>query len=314
MSFPTAAGYGNLPSGNFSPVIYSKKAQLQFRKVSVAQAITNTEYYGEISAMGDTVQVIKEPTITVASYARGQDLNIQDLQDDNLTLLVDQGNYYAFAVDDIERKQSHINWESMAADQGGYRLRDAFDQNIFTYFKNQVASTMTVGTTGTPTKIILASAAATTGVTNLTGTQILNRLARLLDAQNVPHENRYAVVDPYFLENLRDDNSKLVNDLYVNKGVLSNGMVTTMPVHGFKLYMSNNLPYVGTGPTATAGTNYGYVFAGHISAVASAEQIKTSEKLRAERTFSDIVRGLHIFGRKLLRSTALAACIYNNAA
>lgn len=314
MAFPSSAGYGNLPSGNFSPVIYSKKAQLQFRKVSVAQAITNTEYFGEISAMGDTVQVIKEPVITVASYARGQDLNVQDLQDDNLTLLVDQGNYYAFAVDDIERKQSHINWEAMAADQGGYRLRDAFDQNILTYMKNQLSSTMTFGTTGSPTKIIAPQASATSGVTNFTGTQILNRLARLLDAQNVPHENRWAVVDPFFLENLRDDGSKLINDLYVNKGVLNNGMVTTQPVHGFKLYMSNNLPYVGTGPTATSGANYGYVFAGHISAVATAEQIKTSEKLRAERTFADIVRGLHIFGRKLLRSTSLAACIYNNAA
>ncbi len=189
-----------------------------------------------------------------------------------------------------------------------------FDQNIFSYFKSNASASMTLGTTGAPTKIILASASATTGVTNLTGTQILNKLARYLDAQNVPHENRWAVVDPYFLENLRDDNSKLVNDLYVNKGVLNNGMVTTMPVHGFKLYMSNNLPYVGTGPTATSGSNYGYVFAGHISAVATAEQIKTSEKLRAERTFADIVRGLHIFGRKLLRSPSLAACIYNNAA
>ena len=310
MAFPTASGYGNLPSGNFSPVIYSKKAQLQFRKVSVAQAITNTEYFGEIAAMGDTVQVIKEPTITVASYARGQNLDVQDLQDDNLTLVVDQGNYYAFAVDDIERKQSHINWESMAADQGGYRLRDAFDQNILTYMKNQASSAMTLGTTGTPLKVNFDG---TYSATEMTPTLALNRLARYLDAQNVPHENRWAVVDPFFLELLRDDSSKMINDLYVNKGVLNNGMVTTQPIHGFKLYMSNNLPYVGTGPTATSGTNYGYIFAGHISAVATAEQIKTSEKLRAERTFADIVRGLHIFGRKLLRSTSLAACIYNNA-
>ncbi len=311
MAYPTAGGYGNLPNGAFSPVIYSKKAQLQFRKVSVAQAITNTEYYGEIREMGDTVKIIKEPTITVASYARGQNLDVQDLQDDELTLAVDQGNYYAFAVDDIERKHSHHNWESMAADQGGYRLRDAYDTNVFTYMKNNVSSARTVGSTGTPFK------ANYDGVTSLgsegTPTQLLNRFARLLDAQNVPHENRWAVVDPFFLELLRDDASKLLDNDFTEKGVLNNGMVQTKPVHGFKLYMSNNLPYVGTGPSATSGTNYGYIFAGHISAIATAEQIKVSEKIRAERTFADIVRGLHVFGRKLLRSEALCTGIYNNA-
>jgi hypothetical protein len=196
-------------------------------------------------------------------------------------------------------------------DQGGYRLRDAYDQNVLTYMKNNVASARTLGTTGTPLKI--NHDGSYTPGTEMTPTQTLNRLARYLDAENVPHENRWAVVDPFFLELLRDDGSKLINDDYVAKGVLNNGMVTEKPIHGFKLYMSNNLPYVGTGPSATSGTNYGYVFAGHMSAVATAEQIKTSEKLRAERTFADIVRGLHVFGRKLLRTQSLTAVIYNNA-
>ena len=310
MAFQTAAGYGNLPNGYFSPVIYSKKAQLQFRKVSVIQAVTNTEYYGEIKDFGDTVNVIKEPTIVIADYARGQNLDIQELQDDQLQLTVDQGKYYAFAVDDIERKHAHLNWEAMAADQAGYRLKDGFDSNVFTYMSGQVASARTLGTTGTPLKIN-HEGTYTLG-TEVTPTQTLNHLARLLDAQNVPYENRWAVVDPFFLQLLRDDASKLIDGDYTEKGLLNNGMVTSKMVHGFKLYMSNNLPYVGTGPSATSGTNYGYIFAGHISAVATAEQIKTSEKIRAERTFADIVRGLHIFGRKLLRTESLCAAIYNN--
>lgn len=307
MAYQTSVGYGNLPNGAFSPVIYSKKAQLQFRKVSVVQAITNTEFYGEIREQGDTVKVIKEPSISVASYARGQNLDIQDLQDDELTLVVDQGNYYAFAVDDIERKFAHHNWEAMASDQGAYRLRDAFDSNVLSYMKTNISTANLLGTTASPTKV-------NTDGTDFSPTQVLNRLARYLDAQNVPHENRWAVVDPFFLELMRDDNSKLINDFYVNKGVLNNGMVTNMPVHGFKLYMSNNLPYVGTGPSATSGSNYGYLLAGHISSTATAEQIKTSEKLRSERTFADIVRGLHVFGRKLLRTESLVGCVYNNAA
>lgn len=311
MAFATAAGYGNLPNGAFSPVIYSKKAQLQFRKLSVVQAISNTEYYGEIREMGDTVKVIKEPTIVVSDYTRGQNIDIQELQDDELTLTVDQGKYFAFAVDDIERKHAHHNWEAMASDQGGYRLRDAFDTNVLTYAKNNLPAARTLGSTGTPLKVN-HDGTYTLG-SEMTPTQTLNRLARFLDSQNVPHENRWAVVDPFFLELLRDDNSKLLDNDFTEKGVLTNGLVTGKLVHGFKLYMSNNLPYVGTGPSATSGANYGYLLAGHISAIATAEQIKTSEKLRAERTFADIIRGLHVFGRKLLRSESLCGVIYNNA-
>jgi hypothetical protein len=61
MAFPTAAGHGNLPLGNFSPVIFSKKAQLAFRKLSVVDAITNSDYMGEISNFGDSVRIMKEP-------------------------------------------------------------------------------------------------------------------------------------------------------------------------------------------------------------------------------------------------------------
>ena len=63
MAFPTAAGYGNLPNGNFSPVIYSKQVQLAFRKASTVEAITNSDYFGEIANFGDSVKVIKEPEI-----------------------------------------------------------------------------------------------------------------------------------------------------------------------------------------------------------------------------------------------------------
>ena len=49
MAFTTAAGYGNLPNGNFSPVIYSKQVQLAFRKAAVCEAITNNDYFGEIA-------------------------------------------------------------------------------------------------------------------------------------------------------------------------------------------------------------------------------------------------------------------------
>ena len=133
MAFPSAAGYGNLPNGNFSPVIYSKQVQLAFRKSSVVEDITNNDYFGEIANMGDSVKIIKEPEVSVQSYARGTQITAQDLNDEDFTLTVDQANYFAFKIDDIEAAHSHVNFMSMASDRAAYRLRDQFDQDVLGY-------------------------------------------------------------------------------------------------------------------------------------------------------------------------------------
>lgn len=96
MAFASASGYGNLSQGNWSPIIYSKKVQLAFRKSSVAQAITNSDYFGEIASMGDSVKIVLEPEVSVRSYARGTQITAQDLDDSDFTLVVDKANYFAF--------------------------------------------------------------------------------------------------------------------------------------------------------------------------------------------------------------------------
>ena len=133
MAFSTAAGYGNLPNGNFRPVIYSKQVQLAFRKSSVVEGITNSDYFGEIAQMGDTVKIIKEPEITVKSYARGTTITPQDLDDEDFSLVVDKANYFAFKVDDIEEAHSHVNFQSLATDRAAYRLSDQYDQEVLGY-------------------------------------------------------------------------------------------------------------------------------------------------------------------------------------
>jgi len=106
MAFQKAGGYGNLPNGNFSSVIYSKKVQLAFRKATVVGDITNSDYFGEIAAQGDTVKIIKEPEISVASYKRGTAISPQDLDDEDFSLVIDKANYFAFKIDDIEEAHS----------------------------------------------------------------------------------------------------------------------------------------------------------------------------------------------------------------
>ena len=96
MTFPASPGYSNLPNGVFSTVVYSKKVQLALRKSSVAQAITNSSYIGEVNGLGDSVRVIKEPEINVRAYQRGTQIAAQDLEDSDFTLVVDKANYFAF--------------------------------------------------------------------------------------------------------------------------------------------------------------------------------------------------------------------------
>jgi len=357
MAFKVASGYTNLPNGNFSPVIYSQKVQQAFRKSSVAESITNNDYFGEIANFGDTVRIIKEPEITVKAYSRGTTVTPQDLDDEDFTLVVDQANYFAFKMDDIEEAHSHVNFESMASDRAGYRLRDQYDQEVLGYlsgFKqsalstvadttndvvsgskavstagsNELLSSMTLkkgdfgnittssaGDHSIPLAVRLpgATAAATATATPL---QVVARMARLLNQQQVDTAGRWLVVDPVFMELLSDEDSRLLNNDTADKGGLVNG-VTIGNLHGFDVYVSSNLPSVGTG-SATSGdanqnSNFGVIVAGHSSAVATASQINKVESYRDPESFADIVRGMQMYGRKILRPEGIVTAKYNAA-
>ena len=296
----------NLNNGYFSPDIFSKKAQIAFRNKSVVSAITNSEYYGEIAEMGDTVWLIVEPDITVSAYERGQQVTPQFLTDDRKSLTVDQAFKFSFTMDDLEVQQANLNWITLAGDRAAYKLRDNYDSNVLT-FMSSVASTPQIGNDTTAQVVSLSPTGS-----ELSPLGVLNRAKRLLDANNVPDDGRYFVGDPFFYELLNDENSKLLNADYTDKGILRNGRISEGMVRGFRLYQSNNLPTLNGGPEASGATDNGTLFAGHISAIASVEQITKTENFRSHDSFAEIVRGLHVFGRGTLRTESLVIIKYNN--
>jgi len=118
------------------------------------------------------------------------------------------------------------------------------------------------------------------------------------------------------MEILADEDSRFLNADYGESGALRNGLVLNN-LHGFRLYTSSTFLHVGTG-SGTAGsanqnTNYGVIVAGHDSAVATAEQISKTETYRDPDSFADIVRGMHLYGRKILRPEAIVTAKYNAA-
>ena len=306
-NFDTTSGQTN---EFFVPEIFSKKIQNFFRKSSVIEAITNTDYAGEIAAFGDTVKIIKEPEITVAAYTRAASTTKQYLTDQELTLVIDKANSFKFIVDDIEEKLSHINFASVGASSAAYTLKNTMDSEVLTAMFAGVSTSAPDHQLGGDTANAAAGSLATTDPIDMghasgevTPLAIMARMARLLDDSQVPEDQRWFVAKPEFYEELAATDSKLMSsDFNQGDGGVRNGLVASGSIRGFSMYKSSNIP-------ATSNAT-GQCLAGHMSSTATAQSILNIETLRDTDTFGDIVRGLHVYGRQVLRDDALVKAIY----
>lgn len=306
-NFDTTSGQTN---EFFVPEIFSKKIQNFFRKSSVIEAITNTDYAGEIAAFGDTVKIIKEPEITVAAYTRAASTTKQYLTDQELTLVIDKANSFKFIVDDIEEKLSHINFASVGASSAAYTLKNTMDAEVLTAMFAGVSTSSPDHQLGGDTANAAAASLTTTdpidmgnGSSEVSPLAIMARMARLLDDSQVPEDQRWFVAKPEFYEELASTDSKLMSsDFNQGDGGVRNGLVASGSIRGFQMYKSSNVP-------ATTNAT-GQCLAGHMSSTATAQSILNIETLRDTDTFGDIVRGLHVYGRQVLRDDALVKAIY----
>ena len=311
----TNGNFGNSVSGQtnsfFLPKVYSKQVLNFFRKASVVEAITNTDYSGDISGYGDTVRIIKEPVITVYQYERGADVTKTALTDQEVSLVIDTANAFKFIVDDIETNMSHVNFRDVATSSAAYALRDAFDEGVI--------ATMFAGVAASSPNHILGSDSATDlagGTFDGTGNldigfasgehdpiDVLSHMARLLDEQNIPEEGRWFLANPEFYEVLVQSSSKLLSvDYNAGQGSIRNGLVSSGKLRGFDMYKTNNI--------AATSNAAGQCLAGHMSATATAQTITSTEVIRDPDSFGDIVRGLHVYGAKVLRPDAMVSAFY----
>jgi len=344
--------------GNFSPIIYSKQAQIALRRSAVTNAITNNSYFGEIADQGDTVRIQKEPDVTVNALQRHTSISVEKLDDSDFSLTIDKANYFAFKMDDIEEQFANVDFVRLASDRAAFKMADTMDADVLSYMSGFTSAgaliTSTSGDAQHPTAGELngeflsanhldatdfgslgsadsASTAYATGdsiplAPRLPGATALSsatvspltviaRMARQMDTANVEARGRWIVVDPVFVEMLKDEDSRMLNADFGGAG-LQNGLVLNN-LHGFRVYISNSLPAKGTG-AGTSGAlaqdaNFGVILGGQDDAVASAEQINNVENYRDPDSFADIVRGMHLYGRKILRPQALVTAAYNAA-
>jgi hypothetical protein len=309
------ANFANSVSGQgnsfFLPSVYSKKVLNFFRKASVVEAITNTDYAGEISAFGDSVKIIKEPVISVSDYTRGSDTSATKLTDQELTLVVDSAKAFKFIVDDIETNMSHVNFKEVASSSAAYALKDSYDAAVIASMFSGLSASSPDHIIGSDSATADATMSHATNSVDLLGSDgtgvdaldLMARMARLLDDQNVPEEGRWFVAGPDFYEQLGKSGSKLLSvDFNAGQGSIRNGLVSSGKLRGFDMYKSNNI--------ADTSNASGKVLAGHMSSTATANTILSTEVIRDPSSFGDIVRGLHVYGAKVLRPEALVGAFY----
>jgi hypothetical protein len=284
--FPSAAGYGNFPNGKFSPDLFAKNLLMYNQQISIVDAITNNEYEGLISAMGDTIHIRQAPQVSVKSYTRGQKIEWQDIDDAEITMVIDKANTFGYKFDDIFLAQKDVDYEAALAESAKYELRDAYDRAVLTAMVAAPASANTVGST-------TISYAGTSG--HFTPVDALGKLSKLLNDQKAPQTNRFAVMGTDFFEMLQKEAGLLADSSKsgAESAVTADLGLLTRKIHGFTLFMTTNMPA-------------GKLLAGTTRAYATASQILKTEVKPLPDEFGYGVAGLHVFGTKTLRSTELA--------
>lgn len=266
--------------------VWAAETQVSLKKnlVFAAPSVCNRDYTGDIADQGDIVHIINVSDPTVGAYTADSDITIQALTDAETLLTIDQANYFGFQVDDVHARQAK-NINSLigeATAQASYKLRDTADSYVATAMKNDALSGNKLGA-----KSVNSAD---------TAFKLLVDLRTKLNQSNVPFDGRWAVVTPeleaYFVQDSRFINAQA----YGSTDPIQNGRIGR--ALGFDIYVSNN---------CAAGASTGkIVVAGYPGAVTYAEQIAKVETGRMEKRFADFVKGLHLFGAKVVRPAGLA--------
>ncbi len=270
----------------FTPEIWAAKMLVSLKKSLVygQSSVVNRDYEGEIRQQGDSVRIRSISRPTISTYTKGGTLTYEQLTDTQRTLVVDQAKSFSFVVDDIDTAQQPGGALSGATLEASYALRDQADQFIVGLY------------TGAQSANQLGTVAVTTAA--LAYTQ-LRKLSVLLDQSNVPQEGRWVVVPPWYYGLLLESDLFIRADASGTTAGLRNGIVGS--ALGFDVMKSNNAPLV-------TGDDYA-VLAGYPGAISFAEQITQMETLRIQTTFGTGVRGLYVYGAKLIRPDGIATVI-----
>ena len=266
----------------FVPTIWSAKLFQELDKAHVLVARCNRDYEGEITAYGDQVKINAIGDITVGDYAPNvTEIDTQELSAAQTILTIDQSKYFSFAIDDVDRAQTKPKVMAEAMRKSAVALSNVADQLIAGFY-SQAGVTV-----------------ASTSVTTANALSIMADAGKALDENDVPLGGRWMVIPPWFHAKLVLNKILETDGSVVADAAYTNGFVGR--AFGFDIYMSNNL--TTSNSTGVLGSHYG--LAGTSRAISFAGQIVETEAFRPEKKFADAVKGLHVYGSKVIDPNAL---------
>lgn len=299
MAFPTAGGTPSY-SGTFIPEIWTKKLQAKYYDSSVLSAITNNDYSGEISGQGDKVKIRTVPTLAINDYQSGQNLVVQRPESNIIELLIDKGKYWNIGIDDVMDVQADIDLMNTFSADAAEQMKIAIDTDVLGSIAPDVAAANKGLTAGRlSANVNLGVAGTPLGLTKVNIIDSILNLGLVLDEQNVPETGRFIVLPAWASMLLKGSDLKDASMTGDGTSPLRNGRVGQ--IDRFTVYSSNLLPRVADG----AVTAYS-MFAGTKDGISYASQLTKVETMRSESTFSDLMRGLNVYGFKVTKPEALA--------
>lgn len=276
----------------FIPEVWaaSLKVALLERLVTGQAGVINHDYEGEIAAYGDTVHIGSLADPTISNYVKNVTVIApQTLATTDETLVIDQSKMFAFEVDDVDQRQVRDSGDllSKAALRSAFGLAKVLDTHLLTKMTTDAGN------------ILAAQDAATADAAFL----LLRKLRMELNKDNVPDDDRFVIISPEFEALILGDNRFIDASRYGSTVPVLNGEIGR--AIGFRVLTSNNLP---AGTAGGAGEVSNFVIAGHSMATTLAEQINKVEAYRPQDSFGDAIKGLHLYGSRVVRPEALAVC------
>ncbi len=310
-------------SGQFIPELWSKKLNAKFFANTMLTHISNTNWEGEIKNQGDTINIRTAPSITINDYTAGMTL-VNEVPIPILTnMQIDQGRYFAVQVNDVLAHQSDLGLMNMFTDDAAKQLKINIENDaFFQWFVTEGANASNIGATAGVSSAGYSLGTDLVPLNQATADIVLDTilaLAAVLDEQNVPEEGRWLMISPFDRKLLMQ--SRLAQAYFAgdSSSTVRTGKIGM--IDRFTVYVSNLLPKGIAGKEMNDGLGgltpanltdakpRRMMVAGTSAACAFASQIVKTEPLRNQTDFGDIVRGLSVFGRKVIKDTALTTAL-----
>lgn len=298
MSIQVANGQTS-KSGILIPEVWSGKMLVKFYEACILAQVANTDYEGEIKNQGDTVHIRTVPNIEIRKYQIGQPLNIQRPDVGMVDLKISEADYWNFISDDIETHQSDIAYVEKWTEDAAQQLKISMERQIFAQVYADAAPENRGATAGKESQDINLGAVGSP--LQLTTSNVIDFVVdanTVMDEQNLPESERFLVLPPWAINRIKRSEIKDASLTGDGQSTLRSGRVGI--IDRTEVYTSNLLSTARDGSAKCWN-----IFGGHKSGLTFAAQLVKNESMKAESTFGQLYRGLHVYGWKVIKPESM---------